>query len=252
MKSLALLLLLCIGIQGYSIVQQDEPQSPQPKKPGVRESAKNLFRDFYLVGAESAAALYHEDPQEKLKHLSKTGSILTHAFNLLEAIGESISEIRTEVQKEIHEKYPTYSTEVLPLYKEYNQIVIEYTWSLKEELAPYFTETFEEISKQLQKFQGQVSAVFKKHELQFKSFQENLIDKVKPFAEKIHKELEAEEQQETGRGQSAKTDEDPSTKYKEIVHGGLPHKAEDAIKMIEKLKELSSKIRYSVVEEQEQ
>ncbi|XP_068097018.1 uncharacterized protein [Hyperolius riggenbachi] len=250
MKSLALLLLLCIGIHGFSIVQQDEPEhEPEHEKPGTKESLKSIIRDIYVFGALSTAELTHDNPEERKKYPELLDTFVTHISDLFSAICDFAEEAHAEVEKEISVAYPTFYTKVLPIYEEYSIKIIEHIWTLKDEIDPHFKTAFEEIQKQLLTFYVQLFSTYQKHEETFKSYLKNLEDAAKPFADQVHQEVEAERQKEADRKRPAKPSRDPLAKYKEIFGGTAgTNKAESAIRVIEKIKEVSLKQRHGAKE----
>lgn len=196
MKSLVLSLLLffLIGTQGHSIIQE---KNNEPVRPGAQESLKRVITGFYVMGAELVGMLESTD-SEKIDHLQKRAqTIFFDIYNVLFVVGDTIVETCKEVDKEIHEHYPTYKTKAIPFIQEYVNNVIQYVVSLKDEILPYATKANTEIMKIQLQFLTDMKTLFSDHADKFNSFKEDMHAKIRPFVEQIQQELKAAEKDES-------------------------------------------------------
>ncbi|XP_066461710.1 apolipoprotein A-I-like isoform X2 [Eleutherodactylus coqui] len=181
----SLLLLFLSGTYSKPIEEQDVKPPP---KPDTRECVKSLFSNIYALGADLVGS-WESSETERVAVLSKrVESIYASYFNLAVSASDYMSGIMAEVSKEMQEKYPVYSKNVLPVLASVAIHAFEKITSAAEEMKPYF-EKFEEHLKPLQNelWEGIRPII----ENRTRSTIDALNANIKPFLEGVRKEVEA-------------------------------------------------------------
>ncbi|KAM5132354.1 uncharacterized protein ACMZJ9_019152 [Mantella aurantiaca] len=237
MKSLVLSLLLffLIGTHADPIPQENDAE---PIRPSAQESLKSIFRGIYIMGAELTGM--HDSPDsEKIVHLQRSAqSIFVDSYNLFFVVLDTIVDTYKEVDKEIHEHYPTYRTKVIPIVHEYLGNVVKYVVSLKDEILPYITKANKEIGKIQLELISNVKKVLDDNMDKLDSLKEDMNAKIKPFVEQVQQEVKAAKKEESGHKQLNK---EQFELYKDVMTGMVTYREDDAKKMFDMLDKYSNK-----------
>ncbi|XP_056400089.1 apolipoprotein A-I-like [Hyla sarda] len=183
---LSVAVLFFTGAQGRYFWQQDEPHQEPHSDKTIEKIAQDgiaivteLWKNFDLSKIAKEYQI-----KERLQTAKK------HAKKLEEAIESYYDEVFKKFDEQLHEKFPTFRTKVVPILKDFDDALEEQLTKVAKEIVPVGSDLIVGITKHLGNFFENLESVAEKGRDALRGEIDSLRVKLQPYVDEVHAEYE--------------------------------------------------------------
>ncbi|XP_056400440.1 apolipoprotein A-I-like [Hyla sarda] len=183
---LSVAVLFFTGAQGRYFWQQDEPHQEPHSDKTIEKIAKDgiaIILDLWKnLDRSKIAKEFHFE--ERLQTAKK------HANKLEEAIEGYYEAVYKKFDEQLHEKFPTFRTKVVPILKDFDDALEEHLTRAAKEILPAGSHLVAGISKHVVNFFENLESVAEKGRDALRGEIDSLRVKLQPYVDEVHAEYE--------------------------------------------------------------
>ncbi|KAM4014816.1 uncharacterized protein ACNLHF_001558 isoform 1-T2 [Anomaloglossus baeobatrachus] len=223
---LSVALLFFTGAQGRHFWQSDEPQEAET----AEKSLERMLHDSFGIVFSLLENLDYNAIAKEYQIKEKWDASRKHMRKLEKAIDSYYAEIAKKFDEQLHEKFPVFRKNVVPILKEFDDAIEEQFQKIVQKVVPVGSDLLAGISRNVLKFFENMESIAAEGRDKLRSEMDKLRVKVEPYVEGVHAEYEKYRTSLQGEF------EKEMKELKEDVHKNMELLKERAKPHLEKLK----------------
>ncbi|XP_075695921.1 uncharacterized protein LOC142662006 [Rhinoderma darwinii] len=183
---LSVALLFFTGAQGRYFWQQDEPNQGET----ADKSIETILHDGMSIVSDLLKNLDYSDIAKEYNVKEKLEAAKKHGKKLEKAMEKYYEEVWKKFDEQLHEKFPVFRKNVVPILQEFDDALEEQLKKLVKDVVPVGSDLVSGITKHMLNFFENLESIAEKGRDRLRSEMDSLRVKLQPYVEDVHAEYE--------------------------------------------------------------